>query len=67
MRAHVSQSLQRLISTDGYGRRVINRAWNGVKNDVKDDQKDDPADSSTASICAGHENASFSSLISVSS
>jgi hypothetical protein len=43
MRVRPSQSLQRLISADSYGRRVINRTWNRVKDDVKDHQEDDPA------------------------
>jgi hypothetical protein len=62
-----SKSFQRLVSSESYGRRVIDGTWNGVEDDVKDDQKNDQSYTSTFSICAVHDNSSFVSLTSVSS
>jgi hypothetical protein len=34
------------VSSDSYGRRIVNWTGDWIENDVKDDQKNDHADSS---------------------
>ena len=45
MQAHVSDSLQGVVPSDGCYCGIIDGAWNRIENDVENHQEDDPSKS----------------------